>query len=276
MRFKNKIVWITGASSGIGEGLAYAFHEDGADIIISAPTAAELEPVKDKCTNGLGEVFISAFDMADAGAREEAVRKVFDEFGNIDILVNNAGLGQRASAKDTALELDRRLMEVNYFGAIDLTKKVLPKMVERKQGHLVVSSSVAGKYGVPWRASYCASKHALHGFFDTLRVELLPYNIDVTMVVPAGVTSRVFEFALATDGSELGEKAKGVGISPADCAEKILSALVKGKHEVNIGLRAPMALLWCKRFAPSLLFQYVKRMSLVNRFRPPELMRPSE
>ena len=261
MRFKDKVVWITGASSGIGEGLAYAFHEDGATIVISAPTAAELEPVKAKCTKGPGEVLIMPFDVTDARGREDAVRSVLEQCGRVDILVNNAGIGQRASTKDTPLDLDRRIMEVNYFGAIALTKLVLPHMVERKQGHLVVTSSVAGKYGVPWRASYCASKHALHGFFDTLRVELLPYNINVTLLVPAGVTSRVFEHALTTDGSPLGVKSSESAISPAKCAEIVLSGLIKGKHEINIGLPSPMRMLLYKRFAPGLLFRQMTKMS---------------
>lgn len=271
MRFDNKVVWITGASSGIGEGLAYAFHQDGAEIIISAPTQQELEPVKAKCTKGPGDVHVVPFDVTDPSGREEAVRWVLDTCKHVDILVNNAGIGQRASAKDTALELDRRIMEVNYFGAVALTKLVLPHMVERKQGHLVVTSSVAGKYGVPWRASYCAAKHALHGFFDTLRVELLPYNINVTLLVPAGVTSRVFEHALTTDGSELGIKAGENSISPAHCAEVVLSGLVKGKHEINIGLRSPMQGLWLKRFAPGILMRKMTRMSLVPAMRPPGL-----
>ena len=269
MRFQDQIVWITGASSGIGEGLAYAFHQDGAELIISAPSREELEPVKARCTDGPGNVHIVPFDVTDPTGREEAVRSVLDQCGRVDILVNNAGIGQRASAKDTALELDRRIMEVNYFSHVALTKLVLPKMVERKQGHLVVTSSVAGKYGVPWRASYCAAKHALHGFFDTLRIELLPYNIKVTLLVPAGVTSRVFEHALTTDGSELGVKAGEDSISPAQCAETLLDGLVKGKHEINIGLKSPMRGLWLKRFAPNRLMKKMIRMSRVPAMRPP-------
>ncbi len=269
MRFKDKVVWITGASSGIGEGLAYAFHNDGAHIVISAPTAAELEPIKVKCTQGAGNVYIAPFDVADERGREEAVRSVLDEFGHVDILASNAGIGQRACAKDTSLELDRRIMDVDYFGAIGLTKLVLPSMVERKRGHIVITSSVAGKYGVPWRASYCAAKHALHGFFDTLRVELLPFNIKVTILVPAGVTSRVFEHALTTDGSPLGVKSGGSSISPTKCAEIVLSGILKGKHEINIGLPSPMRLLWYKRFAPGILQRKMEQMSRVPAMRPP-------
>ncbi len=269
MRFKDKVVWITGASSGIGEGLAYGFHNDGADIVISAPTAAELEPVKAKCAEGPGKVVIMPFDVTDANGREEAVRSVLEQCGHVDVLALNAGIGQRASTKDTPLELDRRIMEVNYFGAIGLAKLVLPSMVERKSGQLVVTSSVAGKYGVPWRASYCASKHALHGFFDTLRAELVPYNIKITLLVPAGVTSRVFEHALTTDGSPLGVKSSESSISPAKCAEIVLNGILNGKREINIGLPSPMRMLWYKRFAPGILQRKMEEMSRVPAMRPP-------
>ena len=118
MKLENKTIWITGASSGVGEGMATVFHREGADLIISARREAELERVKASCADGPGNVHIVPFDIADAGQREDAAREVLGQFERIDVLVNNAGIGQRSAAMDTLLDVDRRVMEVDFFGPI--------------------------------------------------------------------------------------------------------------------------------------------------------------
>lgn len=237
-QLQSKTIWITGASSGVGEGMVPVFHREGADLIISGRREAELERVKALCTDGPGSVTVVPFDITDAVAREAAAREVLKNFARIDILVNNAGIGQRSLAKDTTLDVDRRIMEVDFFAPIALTKLVLPRMIEQRGGHLVVTSSVAGKHGVPFHATYCAAKHALHGWFDTLRIEHLKDSIAVTLLVIAGIRSHVFEHALTADGSEYGRNDWGgdSGMSAEDCAKRVVTAIVNREPEVVISI----------------------------------------
>ena len=242
----SQTIWITGASSGVGEGMATVFHREGADLILSGRRQDELERVKASCTDGSGSITVVPFDITDAAAREAAAQSVLEKFARIDILVNNAGIGQRSLAKDTSLEVDRRVMEVDFFGPIALTKLVLPRMVEQQGGQLIVTSSVAGKHAVPFHTTYCAAKHALHGYFDTLRIEHLKDNIAVTLLVIAGIRSHVFEHALTGDGTEYGRNDWGddVGMTAEACAERVLEAMVKREPEVLISIEeAKQALL---------------------------------
>jgi dehydrogenase/reductase SDR family member 7B len=134
MRFKGQVVWITGASSGIGEGLAQVFHREGAELVLSARREAELERVKSLCNSGPGAVHVVPFDVVDETAREAAFHRVQDIHGRVDVLVNNAGISQRSLGKDTDISVDRQILEVGYFAPIALTKLVLPRMIERKSG----------------------------------------------------------------------------------------------------------------------------------------------
>lgn len=167
MRFKDHVVWITGASAGIGEGLAIAWAREGARLVLSARRADQLARVKSLCT-GAGDILVVPFDMVGEVGRARAVEAVLKHYGHVDIMVHNAGISQRALAKDTALHVDRAIMELDYFSVIALTKLILPSMLARKQGHFVITSSVAGKFGTPMRSTYSAAQHALHGYFDTL------------------------------------------------------------------------------------------------------------
>lgn len=260
MKLENKTIWITGASSGVGEGMATVFHREGADLIISARREAELERVKATCADGPGDVHIVPFDIADAGQREDAAREVLGQFERIDVLVNNAGIGQRSAAMDTLLDVDRRVMEVDFFGPIALTKLVLPRMIEQQGGHLVVTSSVAGKHAVPHHSAYCAAKHALHGYFDTLRVEHLDDHIDVTLLVIAGIKSNVFRHALTGDGSEYGTSDwdDSSGISAIDCAERVVDGMLNREYELVIGIEPALQAMRIKEEDPA---AFVERMA---------------
>lgn len=257
MRFRDQVVWLTGASSGIGEGLAHVFHQEGAELVLSARREAELERVKAQCGEGPGAIHVVPFDVIDAASREAAFRRVQDVAGRVDILVNNAGISQRSLGKDTDISVDRRIMEVDYFAPIALTKLVLPQMIERKRGHLVVTSSVAGKYGVPMRTAYCAAKHALHGYFDTLRLELMPYNIQVCLLVIAGIRSEVSRHALTADGGVWGKEdwAPDEGMSAIAGGKVIVDGIARGKYEIDIGEGRAMDNLRLKREDPDLLVQ---------------------
>jgi short-subunit dehydrogenase len=260
MKLANQTTWITGASSGVGEGMATVFHREGANLILSGRREAELERVAASCADGPGTVTVLPFDITDAAAREAAAQQVLDGFERIDILVNNAGIGQRSLAKETSLDVDRRIMEVDFFGPVALTKLVLPRMIEQQGGHLIVTSSVAGKHAVPFHTAYCAAKHALHGYFDTLRIEHLKDNIAVTLLVIAGIRSNVFLHALTGDGSEYGDSdwGKGTGMTAEVCAERVVEAIVQREPEVVISIKEAMQAMLLKDKDPE---QFTERMA---------------
>ncbi|MDW8050867.1 MAG: SDR family oxidoreductase [Armatimonadota bacterium] len=263
MRFRDKVVWITGASSGIGEALAYAFAREGAHLILTARRRERLEAVRDACA-GTGKVLLLPFDVTDYECHPTMVAAAIEHFGQVDILVNNAGVSQRALALETDFRVERRIMEVNFFSAVSLTKTVLPYMIERGGGHIAVVSSLLGKFSTPWRSAYCASKHALHGYFDALRAEVYDKNIYITLICPGFVRTEVSLHALRGDGSEHGQMdetiAKGM---PADvCARRILDAIHKRKEEVYIA-RYELIALYLKRFAPGLFSKLIRKAKVV-------------
>lgn len=235
MAFANQVVWITGASSGIGEALAYAFSQAGATLVLSARRAQELERVRAHCANAAKHLIVP-LDLADFDAAALA-QQVLDQLGKVDILVNSGGISQRGAAVETELAVDRRIMEINFFGTIALTKALLPTMLARRQGQIVVISSVQGKVSKPRRSAYSASKHALHGYFDALRAEVAGAGIAVTVVCPGYVQTNLSYSALSAQGDAHAQLDAGQarGISPAVCATAILRAVRQKKAEVYIG-----------------------------------------
>ncbi|CAL1294891.1 unnamed protein product [Larinioides sclopetarius] len=195
--FHNKVVWITGASSGIGEYLAYALVKSGAKLALSGVNVERLTAVGERCKEkskcAAEDILLVPFQINDFEVHDECVKKVLDHFGQIDILVNNAGISQRADFADIDIAVDLQLFNVNVFGTVNLTRKVLRHFLERKKGHFVVTSSTAGKLGVPYSSTYTGSKHALHGYFECLRSEMVEENIDVTLVCPGPVFSGLTE-----------------------------------------------------------------------------------
>lgn len=258
MNFNNKTVWITGASSGIGEALAYELSRQGAKLILSARNATELNRVASACT---GEVLVQPLDLGDHTSLPGVVEKVLSIAGQVDVLVNNGGISQRALAKDTRFEVDKKLIEVNLLGTIALSKALLPHFLERKTGHYVVVTSMMGKFGAPMRSSYAAAKHGLHGFFDTLRAECWRENVKVTLVVPGYVKTNISLNALTADGSLQGtmDKATSRGLDPADLAKKIVRDVRKGKREVAYSGPREMLALYLKRFFPGILAKIVEK-----------------
>jgi short-subunit dehydrogenase len=161
---------------------------------------------------------------------------------------------------DTNLEVDRRLMEVNYFGTIALTKAILPHFTGRGKGHIAVVSSLVGKFGTPYRSAYAASKHALHGFFDSLRAELHEKGVIITMLCPGFIHTQVSVNALTADGSPLGrmDEAQAEGMDPDRCAREMLAALRREKEEAYMGGKEKYG-VWLKRFMPSLFSKILRR-----------------
>lgn len=259
MSFKNKVVWITGASSGIGEALTYALHKRGARLIISSRREEQLQKVKNKCAQNAEHIYVLPLDLAQTEHLSQKTDEALSVFGHIDYLFNNGGVSQRSLAVETDMNVIRDIMEVNFFGTVALTKAVLPSMMERNSGHIVVTSSVMGKFGTRMRSTYAASKHALQGWFDCLRQEVGDHNIDITLVCPGFIKTNVTINALKGDGSKLGKMSQGQenGMSPEECARQILAGVEKQKNELYIGGREVWA-VWLKRLAPGLLNRLLK------------------
>ena len=259
MRFKDKIVWITGASSGIGEALAYAFSREGAKLVLSARRREELERVCVGCAGDPDARLILPLDLTHFDDLPEKAALALAHFGRVDILVNNGGVSQRSLVKDTAFEVDQALININYLGTVRLTKAVLPSMLERRAGHLVVISSLVGHVGTPLRSAYAASKHALHGFFNSLRAEVWRENVKVTIVCPGYIRTDVSINAFAGDGSKFNrmDKDQEHGMKPDECAARILDAVAREKEEILIGGKEKQAVR-LKRFWPSRLSKLVR------------------
>lgn len=258
---KNKVIWLTGASSGIGEALTYELAKKGVKLIISARRKEELEKVKGNClASAQPNIRILPLDLASPSTLKLSAEAAIQTFGHVDILINNGGISQRSFAKDTSLDVDRRIMEVNYFGAVALTKYLLPYFIKQRSGHFVVVSSLTGKFGTPYRSGYAASKHALHGFFDSLRAEVWKDNIKVTMVAPGFIHTPITLSALTGDGSPLNkmDEAQYKGKSVKWCAKKIVSAIESQKEEVYIGGREVFG-VYIKRFFPKIFSNIIRK-----------------
>ena len=233
--FTNKIVWITGASSGIGEALTYELVKQGAKIIISARREEELKRVQQQA--GTSNIYVLPLDLEATATFPSKVQEAISAFAQIDIMIHNGGISQRSTVKDTLLAVQRKVMEVDYFSYVELTRLLLPHMQERKTGHVVAISSVMGKIGTPMRSAYAAAKHALHGFFDCLRTEVWNDNIKVTLIMPGYIRTQVSMNAVTASGEKLNQLGKNIGHGyPADkTAQQILNAIQKGKFEKYVG-----------------------------------------
>jgi short-subunit dehydrogenase len=262
MELHNKIIWITGASSGIGEALAYASINEGARIVISARREKELERVAANCNTDPSNVLILPLDLENTSNVGELVDKVMQKFGRIDILVNNSGMGHRTKAVNTPTEIDRKVMEVNFFGTINLTKAVARKMQEQKSGKIVVISSIMGKYGLPLYSTYSASKYALYGYFESLRQELYKDNVKVLIVSPGFINTDVSTKLLLEDGKEYGIKSESQnkGMSPADCAKGILKA-IKGNRDHKYVGGYEIFSVYVKQYFPKIFYRLMRKMT---------------
>ena len=260
MKFKSKTIWITGASSGIGRAMALAFSKQGANLILSARNEEKLNEVKKECKDP-DQVEVLPLDLINYSSFDEKTNTALAFFDGIDILVNSGGISQRALAKDTTLTVDRSIFETNFFGTIGLTKALLPHFINKKNGQIVVISSVVGKIGTPLRSSYSGSKHALHGFFDSLRAELYDDNIAVTLICPGFVNTNVSLNALTGDGSKQNklDKATESGLKPDDFANIALKAIAQKRQEIVIGGFKEKLAVYVKRFFPRLLSNIIRK-----------------
>lgn len=260
MNFSDRIVWITGASSGIGEALAYAFANAGATLVLSSRRVDELDRVRRQCARPDTHLVLP-LDLSRVDTFPAAAAQVLGHTGRIDLLVNNGGISQRARALDTQPEVERAIMEIDYFAAVALTKAVLPSMLAQRRGHVIVISSVMGYVGTPGRSSYAAAKHALHGYFDSLRAELAREPIKITLACPGYVRTAVSLNALGPHGEQHGQLDANQqrGISPERCAAAILRGVARGRDEIAVGGPEVLA-IYLKRFAPWLYTRVLRRV----------------
>lgn len=263
--FNHKIIWITGASSGIGEALVKELSANTtSNIILSSRKEEQLYTVAEKAGLAPDRYAILPLDLEDYKAMPDIAAKAMEKFGKIDILINNAGLSQRSLAIETDIEVDKRLIEVDYIGTVALTKAVLPYMIRNGGGQIAVVSSLMGIFGAPMRSGYAAAKHALHGFFDALRAELYQQKIDITIICPGFIQTNISIHAVTGDGSAQGtmDDATQKGM-PADVfAKKMLLAIEKRKKQKAIGGKEVMA-VYLKRFFPGLLAKVIRKAKVV-------------
>ncbi|WP_088307862.1 SDR family NAD(P)-dependent oxidoreductase [Novosphingobium sp. B 225] len=248
-----KTAWITGASSGIGAALARAYAARGYRVILSGRNEAALADVAAQCGT---PHLILPFDTSDFTAAQAAADKAWDWSGGIDALVNNAGISQRSLAVDTDFSVYQKMIDIDLLGPIALTQALLKRMVARKTGQIVMISSLAGKVGSPLRSAYCAAKHGLIGYADSLRIELSPHGIAVIGVTPGSIRTDVSRNAITADGGRRGvsDDAIDTGIDPDEFAQRMLTAIDAGQREVAIAEHGMEQWIAQERRTPEALF----------------------
>lgn len=255
----SKIAWVTGASSGIGEEICKQLAQQNYQLVLSARNTAKLELIKDSLNNCENHL-VAALDLEDASNFKSLTEKVIARYGKIDVVYHCGGISQRAAACETELAIDRRIMEINYFGTVALTKAILPYMQAQKFGHIVVVSSIAGKFGFYLRSAYSAAKHALHGFFESLALEEAKNNIAVTIACPGKINTPISMSALNKDGLAHGEMDhnQATGMPVAVCVNLLLKAVKERKREILIGNKEIKAVT-LKRFFPNLFWKVIAK-----------------
>ncbi len=234
MEFKNKTALITGGGTGIGEAMAYQYAMKGTNVILTGRRLEVLEKVQKKCIELGVNAWCKTVDVEKPESIDELVAWVHSEGHQIDFLLLNAGISQRALTLETDISVDRRLMEVNYFGGIYLVKSLKDMFIERGV-HIAVVSSVSGVFGFPVRSAYCASKHAIHGFYETIALEYP--QIKTTIIIPGRIHTDVSKNALDGNGKATGimDPGQANGYDVNKCARKAIRAIARGKHQKVIG-----------------------------------------
>ena len=255
MKFAGKTLWITGASSGIGRAVAIELSLKNCHLILSARNKEDLEKVGDKCHKNGSSISIVPFDLGNPKSIEEATKIVLEKNKKIDGLYHFGGISQRSYANDTEIAVDRRIFEVNFFGTIELTKRVLPTMIKNGGGQIGVTSSIVGKFGFPYRSTYAATKHALHGYFESLRAENTGQNILISMIIPGRVKTNISVNALDQFGKTHDKMDEGQdkGLSAEKAAKTIVRRLEKEKKEIFVG-GSELIMVQIRKFSPRLFY----------------------
>jgi dehydrogenase/reductase SDR family member 7B len=261
MIFANKTIWITGASSGIGKAVSLELSKEKTNLILSDINESGLAEVAESCKKNGSTTLIVPIDLSNEKSVESAVQKVMDKKPKIDCLYQFAGISQRSLVSETPLFIDRKIFEINFFGAIALTKAILPSMIKNGGGQIAVTSSLVGKFGFPYRSSYSATKHALHGFFESLRAENKQNNIQVSIFIPGRVKTNISINAITKDGTSHGKMDAGqdTGITPEKAAKIICRGLKKNKKEILVGGKE-LIMVHIRRFLPKLYYYLSSRI----------------
>jgi short-subunit dehydrogenase len=262
MKYQNQVVWITGASSGIGRALAIAFAAEGAQLILSARRREDLEVTRQQCYQS-DQHRIQPLDLEQPETFPHVVEDLLAHFGRIDVLINNGGISQRAEAMATSLDTVRHLMNVNFFGTVALTQAVLPTMLNQSKGHVVTITSLTGKFGTPMRSGYAASKHALHGYMDSLRAEIDKPQVRITVVCPGYIQTEISKNALTGDGTAQGsmDQRTAAGLTPDIFARKFMKKF-ETSPEVYIGGWEVLGVT-VHRLFPGLFRRLIRRVKTV-------------
>lgn len=259
--FNDKVVWVTGASSGIGAELCKQLAESGAKVILSSRNEKALEEIRATLVSPEKHLVVP-LDLEHSSEFPEIVKRTVEKTGAIHFLFNNGGLSQRSTVEETSIDVDRKIMEINYFGNIAMTKSVLPYMVSQKAGHIVVISSIAGKFGFFLRSAYSASKHALHGFYESLMLEQEENGLYVTIACPGKINTNISMNALTGSGDKHGvmDHNQSTGMPVSECVSILLKAVEKKKKEILIGSKEIKAVT-LKRFFPQIFWKIIRKQS---------------
>ena len=259
---KNTVWWITGASSGIGKDMAIYILNNGGNVVLSSRNEVKLKEVILQCNANENNYLILPLDLENTGNTEEICFTVIKKFSKIDFLINSGGISQRSTVAETSLDVDRRIMETNFFGTVALTKAVLPIMIKQQSGHICAVSSVVGKFGFPLRSAYSASKQALHGFFESLRAENVKNNIKVSLIIPGRINTSISNNALTKDGKVHGvlDDGQANSMSSTKAAKIIINGILKEKKEVLVGGKE-LLMVYIRRWFPRLFYYLASRVN---------------
>ncbi|MFO7862644.1 MAG: SDR family NAD(P)-dependent oxidoreductase [Salinivirgaceae bacterium] len=255
-----QIIVITGASSGIGKALALTYAGKSTELILGALNKEELDNTARECEQKGSTTRTIEFDLCNADSTEAFTNAIKNNYTTVDRLVHVSGISQRAMAEDTSLEVDRRIMEINYFGAIKVTKALLPLLKAGNGGKIGVTSSISGKFGFPLRSAYAASKFALVGFFESLRLEHFRDNITVTLLYPGRINTPISLSALNGRGKAQGimDPGQATGMPVKTCAAKMKKAIEKNKKDAYIGGKE-ILMVYFKKYLPALFYKIAKK-----------------
>lgn len=260
--FKGKTVIVTGASSGIGEATAKEFLLQGAKVILVARSESKMQDsFKDFNQDSYS---IYPFDLTNLDDIDSFVKMLIEKEGSIDILFNNAGVSQFGYFEESDLSVLDKIMELDFFSVVQFTKSILPHMVDKKSGQIVTNTSVAGLVGSRNRSFYSSAKFALHGFFDSIRSEIIHHNVHVTLIAPGRVATDIGKNALTESGKPYGRDDRGhqKGLKKVVAAKKILHAIKNKKRQAVIAKWNDIAWLavYIRKFSPSLYFFLARRI----------------